>query len=790
MKKLFIIFSLLVFAIITQAQNIEPGLLKTNWKACWIAVPGQSPIDFGVYHFRKIITLSEKPATYVVHVSADNRYKLYVNGQLVSMGPARGDLYHWNFETVDIAPFLQAGINVVAATVWNEGRNKAITQFSTCTAFILQGNTPKEYELNTSPDWLCINDSAYRSLEQRPVGYYAADPGEIVNMNLTSDDWMKPGFDPKNWKKPQYIARGVPKATLSTVSNPWMLIPSTLPQMEMTPQRLLTTRRTNGITVPGTFPATKADISIPANSTVTLLFDQTFLTNAYPILIYSKGKNARIALQYAEALYDNEMMKGNRNEIEGKKFIGRTDSIICNGREKQLYTTLAWRTYRYLQLDIHTGDDPLVINDIYGMYTGYPFKNNVTFAAERPLLDSILQIGWRTARLCAVETYMDCPYYEQLQYVGDTRIQAVISYYNNGDDRLARNAINLIDYSRFPEGITQSRYPSNKVQIIPPFSLFWIGMVYDYYRYRPDSNFVKSKIPGIRQIFSFFSNYQQNDGTLREVPYWNFTDWPEGNSDKWKFGAAPTGKNGSSSVLDFQLLWAYQLAAEMEDKLGMKPLAIDYMQKAALLKQSIKKTFWDNDKKLFADNDDKDTYSQHANILAILTETVTGNEASDLYQRLKNEQDIAKASIYFQYYQNQAMVKVGYGNDYLSQLDIWKENIRLGMTTWGEASNVASTRSDCHAWGASPNIEFFRTVLGIDTDAPGFARVKIEPHLGSLKKASGSIPHPKGTISVDYVCNKKNQWTVQIILPSEVSGNFIWKGNRHMLNPGKNQFTF
>jgi Na+/phosphate symporter len=55
---------------------------------------------------------------------------------------------------------------------------------------------------------------------------------------------------------------------------------------------------------------------------------------------------------------------------------------------------------------------------------------------------------------------MDCPYYEQLQYIGDARIQALVSYFNAGDDRLARNALNQMEHSRMAEGITLSRHPS------------------------------------------------------------------------------------------------------------------------------------------------------------------------------------------------------------------------------------------------------------------------------------------------------------------------------------------
>ena len=85
----------------------------------------------------------------------------------------------------------------------------------------------------------------------------------------------------------------------------------------------------------------------------------------------------------------------------------------------------------------------------------------------------------------AHETYMDCPYWEQLQYIGDTRIQALISYTAFGDDRLARQALDAYDNSRIADGLSQARYPSALNQVIPTFSLYWIGMLHDFWLYRP-----------------------------------------------------------------------------------------------------------------------------------------------------------------------------------------------------------------------------------------------------------------------------------------------------------------
>ena len=70
-----------------------------------------------------------------------------------------------------------------------------------------------------------------------------------------------------------------------------------------------------------------------------------------------------------------------------------------------------------------SGRWPLIVEEITATATGFPFVRTAKFDAGVAELNQILDVGWRTARLCAHETYMDCPYYEQLQYSGDTRVQ-------------------------------------------------------------------------------------------------------------------------------------------------------------------------------------------------------------------------------------------------------------------------------------------------------------------------------------------------------------------------------
>ncbi len=779
----------LVFTSLS-AQTIHPDILQKTWKAFWVSVPGEPENEYGVYKFRHVIDLKEKPASFIVHVSADNRYKLFVNDQQVSHGPARGDLFHYNFETVDLAPYLNTGKNVISAVVWNFGEHRAEAQISWRTAFILQGNTSTEEIVNTGKNWKCIRDESFEPLAPELIyTFYVAGPGEKIDFNKHIKGWGSPSYDDSSWKNANEIFKGLPKGVFEWTDG-WMLVPRPIPQMELTPQRLLSARKVDGMSLPKSFPGTKSPVTIQANKKITILLDQGHLTNGYPVLQFSKGKDATISLRYAEALYKiensadwrTEHQKGNRNEVEGKRFVGVMDQIICIGDEHQTFTPLAWRTFRYIELQIETKNDALVIDDFYSLFTGYPFKLNAQFEAKNPELNKMLEVGWRTARLCAAETYMDCPYYEQLQYLGDTRIQALVSLFNSGDDRLVLNAINQLDNSRMAEGITLSRYPSANAQEIPTFSFFWIGMLHDYWMYRPDDKFVLDKLAGARQVLNFFKHYQQQDGSLKDAPYWEFTDWAE--AEGWDRGVAPMGKGGSSAALDLQLCWAYQLAAEMEDSLGMKEYAKHYRQAAVQLKQTIKSKYWNASKQLFADTPEQNLFSQHTNTLAVLVEVITGKEAAQLMEKVIADKSLTQATIYFKYYVHRAVVKVGFGNRYLELLGDWRIQLENGLTTWAEISDHNNSRSDCHAWGASPNVEFFRIVLGVDSDSPGFKKVKIEPHLGPLTQAQGKIPHPNGEVIVNYF-QLKGKWKAEITLPKNTPGTFHWKGKPYPLKPGE-----
>ncbi len=745
------------------------SLLRRLWTAKWIAVPKAPSTEYGVYHFRKTFDLDARTERFVVHVSGDNRYQLFVNGQRVAWGPARGDLFHWRYETVDIAGFLQPGKNVLAAVVWNFGEDAPEAQITLETGFVLQGDGGAERVADTGPSWKCVRDGAYSPavITSGTVrGYWAAGPGDRVNAAAHPWGWESPEFDDSAWAPAVVIAPAAGREARDVHSR-WMLVPRTIPMMEERAEKALTMR--------------KGSLNTFSSKTIAL-YDQGYLTTAYPRLTVSGGKGAVVRMRYAEALFKtNPREKGNRNEIEGKEFVGNYDEFVLDGGPHRVFRPLWWRTYRYLQLEIESKDEPVTVEGITATATGFPFVRKAKFDAGVPELNQILDVGWRTARLCAHETYMDCPYYEQLQYAGDTRVQSLVSLFQTGDARLMRNAIDLLNDSRQSDGCTMSRYPTRLEQYIPGFALWWVGMVHDYHWYAADPAFVRRMLPGVRSVLSFFEGYQKANGSLASLPWWRYFDWvPE-----WPNGDAPQDADGSAAVFDLQLLMALRWAAALEKAVGLPELEQVYSERERTLRATIRTLYWDAGRELFGDTPSKKMFSQHTNTMAVLGDVVSGEPARALMLRTLTASGLAKGALYFKFYMHQALAKVGEGNRYLEQLDDWRGMLANGLTTFAEVVDRPGqpTRSDCHAWSASPNIELMRTVLGVDSAAPGFSRVVVRPHLGHLKFVEGAVPHPQGMIEV------RVEAAGNVTVNSPVDGEFLWRGQRRELHAGANRFT-
>ena len=776
-----------------QPAHAESEIQKQMWTAQWITSPDSPQRDAAVLHFRKVIELAQAPQHFVVQVSADNQFMLYVNGQWSGFGPAKSDLGHWRYETYDIAPMLHAGRNVLAAAVWNFGVLTPLAQISDRTGFVLRGASEAERIADTNPSWEVEEEKGIQLLptpDNVRNKYYVAEPAERIDGTALNWDWNSDSSPDGHWKKAEGLGNATPFGAILQNDN-WQLVPDPLPPMqrELSPAGKIV--RATGIDSPSGFP--DATFSVPAHTKAALLIDASHLTTAYPELTVSGGRGANIRLTYAEALFDDKGVKGNRNQIAGKHVEGIIDEFVPDGANHRVFMPLAWKTWRYLQLDIDTGDQALQFERLRTWFTAYPFEERGRFASDDDSLKPIWEIGWRTARLDAHDTYMDTPYYERMQYVGDTRIQALISYTVGGDDRLPRQAIQAFNDSRIPDGITRSRYPSSVRQIIPTFSLLWVGMVHDFWMYRGDPEFVRAQLAGTRSVLEWFLQRQRADGLLTTIPWWPFVDW----GADFDFGDPPQDAGGGSAPITLQFVEALGYAAELESVLGDKTRAALYRAAAARASQAVYKLCWNQQYGLLADTPAQKHFSQHANILGVWLDVIPRQQQKTVLTKILSASDpgytaigavppITKATYYFRFYLARALDHAGMGDQYLQLLGPWRDMVSMGLTTWAEQPEP--TRSDSHAWSAHPNYDFLTIVAGIRPKTPGFSTITIEPHLGSLKHVSATLPTAKGNIEVEYATDEAAVKAI-ITLPGGTSGELVWKEKSSPLHQGRQEIS-
>jgi len=788
MKLRYLLITLLL-ATAAIAQSPNPRWQNDYWTARWISAPNAAPRAYGVYHFRKSFDLSQKPGRFLVHVTADNRYRLFVNGRPVVFGPARSDLQNWYYDSIDLAPYLTAGRNTLAAVAWYGADSAPFAQMSYQFGFLLQGDTEAEKVANTDGSWKVYRNEAYSPVRNdipKLRTYIVVGDGDRVDAARYPWGWEQPGYNDQNWAAARIINWAAKPRAMGSDGN-WQLVPRPIPFMEETPQRLQAVRRAEYLPMTDGFLKGSAPVTVPARTRAVFLLDQGHLTNAFPELTVSKGKGAVVTLGYAEALVNDKNQKGNRNEVEGRKLLGFEDQFVADGADRRTFRPLLFRTYRYLQLSVETEGEPLVLEDLVGQFTGYPFQERARFTASDASLTDIWNVGWRTARLCAGETYYDCPYYEQLQYVGDTRIQSLISLYVTGDDRLMRKALTDYEHSRFNEGLTQSRYPSADFQVIPPFSLFWVCMVHDYWMHRQDDAFVKSFLPGIAAVLDWHEQRLAPTGLNGPLEWWNFVDWAWPWSEEARIGGVPPGVKTGSSILTLQQAYTLHRAADLFQYYGKNQQASHYRALAQRMAKAVYQRCWDAGRGLVADTPEKKSFSQPANILAILTDALPAGQQGALMRKTLADASLTQATFYFKFYLFQALKKTGQADAFLPALQPWRDMLAMGLTTFAE--NPEPTRSDCHAWSASPNYEFLSTVCGINSAAPGFRSVSIAPYLGTLTFAEGTMPHPAGEIAVRFEKTDAGGLKGTVTLPGNLTGTLKWNGKSVELQSGTQEVS-
>ncbi|MFC1466946.1 MAG: alpha-L-rhamnosidase C-terminal domain-containing protein [Candidatus Brachytrichaceae bacterium NZ_4S206] len=773
----------------------KPWRERGLWPASWITHPRARP-PF-VAAFRKQFTL-DQAATIRIHISADQRYQLYLDGRRIGQGPERGAPDLWFYESYDLA--LDPGAHVLVARVWHWGEHAPQAQMSVTPGFLLAAEGEWQAALSTGLSaWECALLDGYT------FGQFERIPWKGGNTYLDGRayPWGVEHGHGANWTPAQTLRRAMARRLDWELPPQHILAPASLPPIIDEARRVGVVRFAANVETLDTrdIPIRSADhdaeaaaewqrlvsgegeARIPPRATRRILIDLQDYFLAYAEITVSGGAGAIIRIRWAEALNRGTNLwrgdKGQRDDIEGKFVLGNGDQYISDGGARRAFAPLWWSAGRYVEVVIQTLDEPLTVNALIFRESRYPLDMESAFEASDERLNEIMPILARGIQCTANETYFDGPHWEEIMYLGDTRLEALCTYVMSRDDRLPRKALRMFDVSRLSSGLTQSRYPCSLLQIIPPFSLWWVLMAHDFALWRGDAPFVRSLMPGVRAVLEGYARWIGDDGLLRAPEGWNFMDW----APAWhaEAGAPPDGVDGVSGLLNWHYVYALTQAAALEAMLGETAMAARWRAQAKRLAQAASAAFWDESRGLMADTLARDRFSEHTQCMAVLSGQIDARRRRRVLRGLLGDPDLERCTIYFSFYLFEALRALNRADAILDRLQLWFDLKANGLRT--PVEQPEPTRSDCHGWGSHPLFHYFATILGIRPAAFGFGAVEIRPQLGRLTRASGRLVHPRGEIAVDFhVEDGRVRGTVR--LPAGVRGVLIANGERQEMGLG------
>lgn len=766
------------------------------WRGKWIwlsqrADMGHDPKRHEMVLFRRVFTVSEVKAELVVHITADSRYKLFCNGQPVSVGPCKGDQFTYYYETVDLSAYLRPGRNVLAAQVLHykggepyqaSTSGNASVWRSRAGGLLLDGElrqTHSSVPLHTDHYWKAWRDESVEWVDQMPFTAFLGGM-ERVEAVRRPQDWKLADADEAGWEPA--VSFLSPSDPVYGQLRPWRLVPRDIPPL-LSDKRAFRKVMAQHPPEPDfslllgeeALDANGRVLEIPAGHTWVVEVDAGELVTAYPNLTLTGGRGGEIRMLYAECYEqepkaDGTRCKSVRDNPHQAVLLGPSDCYLPAGsgtaQQPERLETFWFRTFRFIRFEIRAGAEPLCLHQVNFVETGYPLEVVGAFESSDPTLSPLWDISIRTLRRCMQETYVDCPFYEQLQYSMDTQLEALFTYQVSGDDRLARKAIYEFHSSRLPSGMLQSRYPSMPAQVIPGFSLYWIYMVHEHYWYFADRTLLRLVMPTVDGVLNWFGEQIGSDGLVGPCSpeYWSYVDWVQ----EWAAGKGvpPAAQTGPLTVYNQMYAEALRRAAELQEALGRTGAAGEYRHRAEQVKEALKLRCWSPERGLFRDGPRSETYSQHAQVWAVVSGTVQGREAEQLMETMLVDPNLPRVSYAMSFYLFRAMAQIGRYADTFPLWDIWRGMARLNLSTWAESPS--HHRSDCHGWGAVPLYEFCAEMLGVRPGKPGYEEISIAPQPGPLQWARGTVATCKGPVRIQWEIGAQGMFDLYVRPPAGV----------------------
>ena len=754
--------------------------------------------------FRKTIHLDAIPARAPARITADSRYVLYANGQEVFRGPIRSQPRRLHYDLFDLAPYLQSGENVIAVYVKYYGKPKSYwmpaapnSVLGKTGVLVFEANLGDSGWLVSDESWKARKSDAWsgEGLDGAPFVGGSGIPIEILDARRLPANWRDHDFDDAAWGSAQRVpavhiggfARTQPPTDPygplyprpiaglgGAVVPPVSVAAATLSELVDDSVGSPVVRVAQAVTVAAAAAATVAAavtlplaVELPATGSLLLIMDMGRIVSGLVQLRVHAPSGMTFDLSYVEAPITPGPI-----DLHG---VHAGSRYIARGNQDR-FEVFDSNGFRYAYMVVHGPAGALEIESFAVREHIYPWQSGASFACSDETVNRIYAAGIRTVNLNSHDTFIDCPTREQRAWVGDSVVHQMVHLAANLDWRLAWHYLTAANSPR-PDGILPmsvvGEIESSGSFTIPDWALHWVHGVYNLYRFAGDQEAVKSFMPTIERILRWYVPFQTAAGVLKDVTEWNLVDW----------GSVMV--EDTSSILT--ALWARGLAefAEMAawlDENACRRWAEQLYDRA----RAGYELFWDEGRGSYIDHI-KDgapqrPLSQIAGAAAVcsglapqarwqrIMRTVTdpqklvvrswtGGESGEyspekMMKQMQGiytvdwdaEEQIVIAQPFMSYLVHDAVAQAGLA-DLLPDLHLrWAQFLTGGYDTigecWGWGTHV-------HGWSCTPTRDLVFYTLGVMPAAPGYARVRIEPHLGRLAWARGVVPTPHGLISLE-----------------------------------------
>ncbi len=756
-------------------KELEPMISQS----AWIWPEGELYLTNCHAQFRHDFVLNEIPAEAPLFITADQSYRLYINGCYVCRGPARGYQSSWPCDEIDVARYLRCGHNIIAAEAYNPGIGTF--QYLHCSAagFFCAAEWNGVSIHTSKKNWIMR-----RSPANNPnIARLSRQMGFQEDFNANADDlsWIDSEIPPEWTESPMYRWSG----EVIFGKGPWYSLETRVIPMlredEFAPERL---------TVCGTAPMAEGwqncfniawhwqlhEYEKIRNwvSADALNWSQRENTLRFHVAPQEKENCLSVVLDLGSIEFGTLTLKvsgGSGNEIidciyhqyladgvpghlmpvgSGGQLALATRLRVASGVcKREFFQTMG---ARYVILVFRNVTTALEVDASYRK-AEYPFSMRGEFDTSDCELDAIYKLCHHTQQICASDSYLDTPWREQGQWWGDARIQGRNTFYLDGDPRLLKRGIRSIAGQQAPFGLTYGVAPCcNSDCILPDFSLTWILTIYDLWFQTGELELFWEQHDRISSIFNYFESMRKENGPVcADKRFWLFEDW------------AALPKHGYPAFLNLWLLYTRQHYQKLLEAAGLQKEAEYNRQWISCMKDLLERQFFDSRQQLFITGLDADgkpfdnAPSLHDQVLAILTGLVPEAYPQMVQKRLlpflQNEScDFAVPSSFWCSYLLDAAKIMGLEKEALKFIRFgWGRMISSGGTWEHFVWDVDDGQSCCHAWSSHPAVHLIDLLLGLSQTEPRWRVAACSPHF-ELLPDSGRIllPLPPGDLIAEW----------------------------------------